>query len=211
MLVHELDRVLDRDDVAFRIAIAVVDHRSKGSGFTRTGCTHEDDEPALCHGELLEDLRQIQIVARRDVGLDAPQNHAAHVPLLKRGHAKATDAGSDGEVALQMFVELPALISVHHACHDVLGLLGAEGIPGQRGHAPVELGRRRHACSDEEVRSPFLDHEPQQLVEIHFPLLATPEGPRRARRKRYESEIVRHLRFCARLLAGDQAFVEQVR
>src|SRR5206468_124581 len=71
-LVHELDRVLDGEDVAFLALVLVVHHRGERGGLARAGrAGHEDHAPRLV-GELLEDLGALQLLEREDLGRDGP-------------------------------------------------------------------------------------------------------------------------------------------
>src|SRR5690606_41751056 len=60
VVVHVLDRVLDRDDVAAGLLVAVVQHRCERGGLTRAGAADDDDQAALAHDDVLENRRQLQ-------------------------------------------------------------------------------------------------------------------------------------------------------
>src|SRR6266513_3138799 len=74
--VHELDRVLDGDDVAVAVFVAVADHRGERGRFARAGGADEDHEAALGHRDLLQHRRQLQVVEARNAGRDHAQHHA---------------------------------------------------------------------------------------------------------------------------------------
>ena len=51
VVVHELDRVFDRDDVLLPAAVDRVDDRREGRRLSRAGRTGDEDEPAVLIGE----------------------------------------------------------------------------------------------------------------------------------------------------------------
>src|SRR5690606_26953175 len=124
VLVNELDRVFDGDDVAFTVAVAVANHGRQRGGLTGAGGTDEDHQATLSHGDILDDIRQPQLFHFGNVGFDPPQHHAAQVALVKGADPETTDtAGTDSKVALVLFLELSALLVPHHAQHGFPGLL----------------------------------------------------------------------------------------
>ena len=70
MRMHVLDRVLDRDDMAARILVAMTDHCRERCRLTRTRAADDDAKAALVHDDVFEDGRQLQILERRDFGGD---------------------------------------------------------------------------------------------------------------------------------------------
>ena len=53
VLENELDRVLQRKDMAGLALVAIVDHRRQGGGLARAGCPHHQDQAALGHDHFL--------------------------------------------------------------------------------------------------------------------------------------------------------------
>jgi hypothetical protein len=93
VLVHVLDRVLDRDDVAAGLLVAIADHRRERRGLARAGAADQDHEAALGQHDLLEDGRQVELLDRRNLAL-IRRMHAAGLALLHEGvDAEAADAG----------------------------------------------------------------------------------------------------------------------
>ena len=56
--VHELDRILDREDVVAPRAVDLVDQRREGRRLARAGRSGEQDDAALLFGEFGDDRRQ---------------------------------------------------------------------------------------------------------------------------------------------------------
>jgi hypothetical protein len=60
MTMHELDGVFDRDDMTRRVGVAMVDHRRERRRFTGAGRADDEDETALGHRDVLQDLGQLR-------------------------------------------------------------------------------------------------------------------------------------------------------
>jgi hypothetical protein len=83
VFVYKFDRVLNRDDVAFRILVSIPNHRSKRRGFTSTCCTNENNQSTLSHGELFNRVGEHQVLYRWNLGLDSAQHHTGKISLVK--------------------------------------------------------------------------------------------------------------------------------
>ena len=105
--VHVLDRVLDGDDVAVGVLVAVADHRRERGGLARARAADEEHQAALGHDHVLQHRRQLQVVEARDRGGDHAQHHA-DLALLDEAltRKRPMPAGADGEVALLLRLEL---------------------------------------------------------------------------------------------------------
>ncbi len=146
VLVHELDRIFDSDDVAGRVLVAVADHRRQRGRLTGTGSADEDDDAALGHRQRLDHRRQAELVHGRDARLDAAQHHADLVALVEAADTEAAHARhADGEIALVGLLEFLALRGRHHVQHQVAALLRGQRRLRDRGDLAVDLDRRRHA------------------------------------------------------------------
>ena len=66
VLVDELDRVFDGNDVAVAVAVAVIDQRRQRRRFAGAGAADEDDQTALGHRDVLEHGRQPEFVEGRN-------------------------------------------------------------------------------------------------------------------------------------------------
>jgi hypothetical protein len=163
---HELDRVLDRDDVAVGVLVAVVDHRRQRGALARAGGADEDHEAALGQRHVLEDLRQAERVDRRDLRRDRP-HHDADMALLHEGvAAEAADAGrGDREVALLGLLELGRLLVVHDRARQRQRVLRRQRLRRDLGDAAVDLDRGRKVGRQEEVGAVARDQQAQQVVD----------------------------------------------
>ena len=91
--VHELDRVLDRDDVVAAGAVDLVDQRRERRRLARAGRAGDEDEPARQLGEEPEPGRQAEVVERLQLVRDDAERSGERVALHVHVHAEAGQAG----------------------------------------------------------------------------------------------------------------------
>jgi hypothetical protein len=112
--VHELDRVLDREDVAVLVLVDVVDHRGKGGRLPRAGRPGHKHQAAWLVGDLGEALRGLEILEREDLRRDGTHHRCGAALLHERVDAEAREVRHrEGEVALQVLLVELALTVVH--------------------------------------------------------------------------------------------------
>ncbi len=80
--VHELDRVLDGENVMGLRAVDLVDHRGERGRLPGAGRAGDEDEAARLHREVAERLRQAELLERSQLGGNVPEA-AASVPRWK--------------------------------------------------------------------------------------------------------------------------------
>src|SRR5204863_9374605 len=73
VLVQELDRILDREDVLLAVLVDHVDHRGQGRRLAGAGRSGDEDEAARLARELLEHRREAERVEALDVGGDVAE------------------------------------------------------------------------------------------------------------------------------------------
>src|SRR5436190_2094377 len=78
-LVHELDRVLDRDDVVLAVLVGVVDDGGQRGGLAGAGRPRHQDQALVQHGRFLEERRQPEVVGGQHLGRDLAEDGAAAV------------------------------------------------------------------------------------------------------------------------------------
>ena len=71
--VHELDWILDGEDVVGLVAIDLVDHRRERGRLARAGRTGDEDETARLHRELTQRWRQPELLERPQLLRDVPE------------------------------------------------------------------------------------------------------------------------------------------
>ena len=155
-----LDRVLDRDDVAGGILVAVTDHRGQRGRLAGTGRTDHHDDAALDHRQVAQRERQIELFEGRNLGLDATTDHADGTALVERAHAEPCEAlDRDRVLQLPLLLELLHLVLGHGAEHDAGRRFLRQGFAVDRPDLAVDLEAGRRADGDEQVRSAlFVEH-----------------------------------------------------
>ncbi len=70
VLVHEFHRVLDGNDMAVAVFVAVAGHRRERCGFAAAGAAHKNHDPTLAHGDIFQHRRQVEFLKFRNCGGD---------------------------------------------------------------------------------------------------------------------------------------------
>ena len=113
--VQELDRILNRQDVAWHLRIAVIKHGGQGGRFARTRGAHDQNEPALEQDQLLQNRWHFQVGNRGNAAFDIAHHHADFAPLHEYVEPEAPEVWhADGQVAFELGFELAHLRLVHH-------------------------------------------------------------------------------------------------
>ena len=173
VLMHELDRVFDGDDVTVCMFVAMADHGRQRRGLAGAGAADDQDQAALGQDQVFQDGRQAELFESWNLGRDDAQ-HRADAPLLDEDiDAKPANAGwVDREVALLGGIELANLVIVHDRAHQRRGLLRLQRLLGQRRQFAVDLARRRKVRRDEQVRALARQHRAQAIEHVFSGLLA---------------------------------------
>jgi hypothetical protein len=166
-LVHELDRVLDRDDVVGLVVVDVVDHRRERGRFAGAGRAGDQHQAARLHRQVLEDLRRVQVVERHDQRRDGTEHGGGAAALVEGVDAEARQLGNlEGKVGLvELFVRL-ALLVIHDVVHHAVYFLVRQRRHVDPLHVAVDTDHGRHARGQVQVRRVVLDGKCQQLRDI---------------------------------------------
>lgn len=107
-LMDEFDRILDRQDMGVLVFIDMIDHRRQRRGFAGTGRPCNQHDAARVFGNVLEDLRTVEIFQRQDLGGNGPEDRTGAALLVEGIDAETRQFGNlEGEVALQrLFINL---------------------------------------------------------------------------------------------------------
>jgi hypothetical protein len=164
VLVDELDRVLDGEDVLVPLGVDLVDHRRQRRRLARAGGTGDQDQPARTLGQIGQHLRQAELAeALDDLGDDAVDGGDG-AALVEHVAAEARDAAdAERKVQLQRFLE-PLLLQVgEDAVDQPLGLGRAERRQVERLEVPVDADLRRRVGRDVQIRSVVGDERLEQF------------------------------------------------
>jgi hypothetical protein len=168
MLVHELDRIFNGEDVIVALLVDLVDHGRQRRGLTgsrRTGDQHETARPL---GERGQHLRQVQILEAADLFRNQSVHRADRPALIEHVHAEASQPlDAEGEVELEGLLEPLFLCVGEHAVGELLGLRRIQVSARQSHEVSVDTHLRWCGGGDMEVRALHLHHRVQQFRQRH--------------------------------------------
>src|SRR5215204_5038160 len=168
MPVDELDRVFDRDDVAFALAIDLVDHRGEGRRLARARGPRDQHETARLLRHLRDRGGETEIGEGADVERDLPNDHRDAAALLEAVAAEPRQVlNAEGEVELVLHLEALLLVLRQHRVRELQRVLRREHVfePGVR-DVTIDAKLRTLAGRDVQVRRIALDHFLEQRAEI---------------------------------------------
>ena len=171
VLVEDLDRVLDRDDVLVPRAVDVVEHGRERRRLSRARGAGAEDEPTLLLGKARDPPGKAQLLEAGDVLRDDAERERGRAALAKAVDPEAREVlGGIGEVELAMLVKGGAL------GRDELRERSEDRVEVDLGDrwAAVEQGQRAVATHDGgtadlemDVARAELDGAPQHGVQFH--------------------------------------------
>ena len=165
VLVQELDRVLDRHDVALPLGVHDVDHRGEGRRLTRPGGARHHDEPALEPGEIGDDRRQPELIDLLDLERDHAEGGPDRVPLHVDVHA---EPGAPGQrvrhVELELLLEpLAQLLREDRVDHPLEAARRERRVALHAHQVAVHAHRRRRAGRQVQVGAFHIEERAQEL------------------------------------------------
>ena len=114
VLVDELDRILDRDDVIVARLVDVVDHRAERRRLAGAGRSGHEHEPLVQLAELQDVRRQPELLRGQDLGRDDAEHRARALAIREHVGAEARQPDNlVGEVGVVPGVELRAVLLRH--------------------------------------------------------------------------------------------------
>ena len=169
--VHELDRVLDGEDVLVARLVDLVDHRGERRRLARAGRAGDEHQAARLAGELADDRRQAELLDRHRLGRDQTEGGADRAALEEGVDAEAALARHRvGEVELMVGLQALALGVVEDRVDD-LARVGRRQLREalDRRERAAHAQHRRNARGDVEVGRVALDDcgEDVSEVEVH--------------------------------------------
>ena len=168
--VQELDRILDRHHMGGSRTVDVVDHRRQRRALAAAGGAGNQDQAALFFGDLLQHLRQPELVDGPDLHRDDAEDEADGAALLEDVAAEPAEArDAVGEVDFLRLLELLPLRRRHHRRAHGDDVLVIELLVFEI--AGVERAAHAHhriaADLQVEVGRPALDRDFQKVVDVH--------------------------------------------
>ena len=163
----DLDRVLDRHDVALPGVVEVLDHRGQGRGLARAGRAGYQDQAARLVREPSDHLGQTHLVEARPADPERPGHGRHRATLAKHVDAEPSDAGERvGEIDLAGGLEPFHPFGRDDGRADRLHLVVGQVLTFEREQGPglADLGRR--ADLEMQVRAVALDQHREPAVEL---------------------------------------------
>ena len=162
---HKFHGILNRDDVAEGVFVAPVHHGRQRGCLAAAGGPHQNHQPALGHGHILEDFRQFQLVN----GWDFLRNHAQHHTHLAHLHEGIDTKTPDprwrnGKVALLGSFKFRHLPVVHDRTHQRQRMCGRKGLRRYLADLAIHLDGGWKIGGDKQVTAIAADHEFEQFV-----------------------------------------------
>jgi hypothetical protein len=178
-LVHELDGVLDRDDVQRAPLVHGVDERGLGRALSRARRPGEQDHPVVELEDPLDGVGQLQIVQGRHVLGDHPE-HRAHAVLVEEyvGAEAAPALQVVGEVHLVLVVQLVALLVVQDLVQETPGLGVGQAAERDGDQLAVVADGGTAAGQEVQIAGLLLDDQAQEGVEAGHQRSSSPQGGR---------------------------------
>ena len=167
MVVQELDRVLDGEDVLVPGAVDVVEERGEGRRLAGAGRPGDEHEAARLLREVVQAGREAELLERLDLVRDEPEG-GAHGRALKVGvDTEAREAGNRmREVDLPARLESLLLLGREDPVHERPDLVGRQRLRIRQAlEAALDADHRRRARRQVEVRRVALDHDGEQVID----------------------------------------------
>jgi len=168
VLMDELDRVLDRDDVVFAEAVHMVHHGRERGRLPRSGRARHKHQPAVFQRQLFEDRRHSKVVERLDLRRDQPQDEPLAQPLEERVDAEPPDSAEfEREIEVVGRLEPRLLVVGEDIVEHGMDILSGQERHLEPGELAVEPQRRVRPHREVEVRrAPFLGLN-EEIGDIH--------------------------------------------
>ena len=140
VVVEELDRILDRDDVVGARPVDLVDDRRERRRLARAGRAGDEHEAARLRRQLVQARGQAELLERADVGGDRPERRRQALALVVRVDAEAGEpADAVGEVELAVQLEQLLLLGRGDAIDELAHEIGRQHRKlGQQLDVPVQ-------------------------------------------------------------------------
>src|SRR4029077_5208594 len=165
-LVHELDRIFYRENVALNAAVDVIDHGRERRRLAGAGLAGHQDQPADDAAHLAHRLGHLQLIERECLGGYRAEDGAHPIDLPHDIDAEASAAGEGvGEIRALLGLEALERLLRHDLVQRLLDRLGGKPVGLERGEITVQADARRVAGNEVQVRAALLQHLNQQLID----------------------------------------------
>jgi hypothetical protein len=175
VVVLELNRVFDRDDVVVVVIVEIVNHRGQRGRFARPRGSGDDNQAARPRDEALKYRGYAEIVHRPQLDRNLPQHHGDVTALAENRHAETGRvAKGEAEVGAARLLKLLLAAVRRDALHESLRIGRLEHLGFQSLHPPVNAQDRRLAHRDVKIARTLLHAGREQFVDknrSHSPII----------------------------------------
>jgi hypothetical protein len=160
VLEQVFDRILDGQDVARAVLVAVVQHGSNGGGLARAGGANHQHQTALLHDDLGKHGWEAKGVEPGNLAEDVAHHDGDAVALPEDVHPEVAHVPpAKGEVHLLESFEALGLLRIHHFVGHALDHRGIHGLLIDGQCVAVDFDVNRGADGNEDVRGLLLGHQ----------------------------------------------------
>ena len=175
--VHELDRILDRDDVIGARPVDEVDQRAERRGLAGAGGARDEDESLVQLTEALHFGRDAHLLDRDDRRRNLAEDGGGSVAVLECVRPKASDAGNlVGVIGVVGFREFVPVALGHDRAEHQFERFGVERWMVHPLHFAVEAKNGRLATAQVQIGRVLRDDRAQEQVERRLGALASVEA-----------------------------------
>ena len=167
VLVDELDRILDRDDVVAAVLVHVVDHRAERRGLARARWPGHEDQPLVQPAQGQNVRRQSEVLRGQDFRRNDAEHATAPFPVHEHVGAKPSQAVDFvGEVGVVAAAELLAVLGRHDRLEQRDDVLRCERFSTkfERLNLSVFSDQRRHADRQVQIRRFAFTHHSEETI-----------------------------------------------
>ena len=165
VVMEELDRIFNRDDVVIHILVDVVHQSGQRGALAGAGGPGDQKQAAGAEHQLGHHVRQSQLRGGEHGVGNLTQHHRDMAALLEDGDAEASQvAESEAEVGTSLFLQLALAPLGGDALHQGDGVVRLEGLGLQLPQAAVEAENGRLSDDDMNIAGPLLHAGLQEFI-----------------------------------------------
>jgi hypothetical protein len=171
VLVHEFNRVFDRDDVIGPVPVDVVDHRAERGRLSRTGRPGHQHESFGQLAQIENVLGQLELLGGQDLRRDDAKDRADALAIHEHVGAEPRQPGDlVGKVGIVTRLELRLVDGGHNLFEERQNHVGRERSGGvvQPAHLAVLADQRRDRRADVQVGRLQLAHPAEHGIDCRL-------------------------------------------
>ena len=160
----------DRQNVVVSVDVDLVDHRSQRGGFTGTGRSRNEHQPAGLFAHVLDDRRQAQRLERFDLVRDRAEHRTDSAFLVEKVRTETRHPlKPEREVQLEVFLESVLLCVREHRVREPLRVSrGQRPVFGQLPEVPVHAHLRGGVGGKVQVGAAGVRHFAEQVRQCYL-------------------------------------------